>query len=1115
MTKDYYIQFVRTLFPERLPLKLINKMKLTCLSLCLSIGLTYASSSYAQSASISLNLTNQTVADVLETIEKQSDFNFFYNGKLVDVERKVSVNVQDKDVYALLDQLFEATNVAYKVVDKDVILSVNKINTTNQNKKTITGTVVDIYNEPIIGANIIEKGTTNGVITDIDGKFSLEVSPNIVLQVTYIGYLSQEISIKGYAPLKIQLKEDTQKLDEVVVIGYGVSRKSDLTGSVVRADLSTLQESPNISLASSLQGVVPGLNVGTPTKAGEEPSISIRGRNSLSGGASPLIVLDGIIFRGSMIDINPSDIQSVDVLKDASSTAIYGAQASNGVILITSKMGKGEGKPTIEYSGSFSYQQPTNSKMMPMDSEGFLGRVADRHLSLSRIGDDMLTMNPDWNPESHLMDQNVRNGYADGTDTNWWDLSTNDMPYIQTHNLSVRGKSEFSGYYFSVGYIDQENMIKNDSYERYNVRLNLDTKITEWLKIGVQSFFTSSDYSGISPSLSDIMTMPSLASPYDENGDLVNQPYLTRNNPLQAVLQDDKEKRYNLFANFFADVDIPFIKGLNYRLNFSQNLITGLHHNFNELGANFTGSAYKDNNSQYNWTMDHILSYKKDFGKHAISATFLYGAEERVYESTKAESSNFGNPTLGYNNIQAGQSDLQKASSTAWKEASLYQMFRLGYTFDSKYSLTGTVRRDGFSGFGVDNKFGIFPSGAFAWRISEEDFVKNNANWIDNLKLRLSYGANGNRTVGRYQTMAKLGSGSGYLFGDGGSAEQMQWMKSLANTNLKWETTKSFNVGLDFSVLNGRLYGDFEYYVANTTDLLYNINIPSMNGFGNIPTNIGKLKNTGQELSITGVPIKNKDFSWDITFNFSRNRNKVVSILGIDSDGDGREDDMIADKIFMNKPYGVCYDYNITGMWQIADKLNGTIPEGFDIGVYKIEDINKDEKYTAGEDREIIGYTDPAYRFSIQNSLRYKDWEFKFLINSIQGGDDYYYGQPGSGLPNPDNAYQENSFNFDYWTPENPDARYRQLGVYNGTVGEGFSPYIQRSFVRLQDVTLSYNVPSSFLNKAKIKRLKVYVSGKNLLTLTDWDGWDPETGAGLNFSHPVMKSYSVGLNLEF
>ena len=527
--------------------------------------------------------------------------------------------------------------------------------------------------------------------------------------------------------------------------------------------------------------------------------------------------------------------------------------------------------------------------------------------------------------------------------------------------------------------------------------------------------------------------------------------------------------------------------------------------------------AFSEIEKQTGMSVDNILSYKNTFGKHAINATFVYGIEKRQYEMTKAGATNFSNDILGFNKLDAGQADLQTATSGAWEESSLYTMLRAIYTYNDKYILTGTVRRDGFSGFGKNHKFGVFPSAALAWRISEEDFFKNNINWMENLKLRLSYGQNGNRTVGRYQTLAQMGAQTGYLFGDGSSAEQMQWIKSLANADLKWETTNTFNIGFDFGALNGRIFGNIEYYLSQTNNLLYDIDIPRINGLDKISSNIGKMRNRGFEMSVTGVPIETKDFSWDITFNFSRNRNKVVSILGIDADGDGKEDDLVTNKIFINHPYGVCYDYNIIGMWQIADKQAGLIPDGFEYGTYKVQDVNNDGKYTADQDRIILGYTDPAYRFSIQNSFRYKNWELKFLINSIQGGKNYYYGQPGSSLPNPDNIYQNNLFNFDYWTPENPNARYRQLGYYTQALGGyGFSPYVQRSFVRLQDVTISYNVPSAFLNKFKVNRLKLYVTGKNLLTFTDWDGWDPETGTGLvSNQYPVMRSYSVGLNLEF
>lgn len=1065
--------------------------------------------------SLSLKMQNVSVKKAMTELQAKSGYSFVYIAGDVDTDRKVSVDADQ--LQEAIKQILQGQQVTYEIQGKNVVVRkiASQSNAVKQERK-VSGTVKDANGEPIIGANVTVKGDSSiGTITDIDGRFSLDVPAGAVLQVTYIGFASQEIKVGNRKEVDISLREDTEMLDEVVVVGYGTAKKSDLAGAVVRADLNTLQESPNVSLGSALQGIIPGLNVGAVTQAGKNPSISIRGRNSISGGTSPLIVLDGIIYRGDLVDINMNDVESIDVLKDASAAAIYGSEASNGVILVTSKTGKTTGKPIIEYNGSFSYQQPTNKDLYPTGREGFLQRIADRFLEESRTGDDLLTPNPNWDVTKHLMDGNVLNGYLNGVDTDWWDMLTNDMPYIQTHNLSVRGRTEMNSYFMSVGYTDQQNLIINDTFKRYNIRANMDVNVTKWLKIGMQSFFTVSDYSGQSPNLTTVMELPPLAAAVDENGEYINQPYKSVLNPMLTIQQDDVNKRYNLSGNFYVDIDIPFIAGLNYRVNFSQNLIENKIFNFNKWGANFEGEGSKENNSQYNWTIDNILTYKNTFGNHAINATLVYGAEKRQYEMTKASASKFLNDALGYDNLGLGQSDMQSVSSGAWQESSLYMMARAIYSFKDRYIVTGTIRRDGFSGFGEGNKFGIFPSAAIAWRASEEDFIKNNVSWIDNLKLRMSYGQNGNRTVGRYQTLAKLDTDVGYLFGDGATGEQMQWVSSLANSDLKWETTNTFNFGIDFSLFRNRLFGNVDFYKSQTHNLLYDISIPEMNGIASIPTNIGKLNNKGFEMSITGIPIQTKDFAWSMTFNFSRNRNKVVSILGQDVDGDGKEDDLVADKIFIGHPYGVAYDYKLIGMWQIDDYLAGRIPEGFTYGTYKVEDLNKDGAYTDEDDRMILGYTDPAYRFSIQNTLQYKNWELKFMINSVQGGKKYYYGQPGKDLNNPDNIYQNNMFDFDYWTPENPDARYRQLGYAPNAYGTDFSPYMQRNFVRLQDVTISYNVPISFLRKFNVNRLKLYLTGKNLLTLTQWDGWDPESGSGLEAAYPVMRSYSIGLNIEF
>ena len=1073
-------------------------------------------------ARITLKNGNSSLEQIISEIEKQSHYLFVYT-KDVNIEQVYTVNAKPATLRETLDGLFSGTNVRYDVEGVYIVLSAGKnapakqaeVTVKQQTGKRITGTVVDEKGEPVIGANIVEKGVVaNGTITDIDGNFALHVQPNTTLTVSYIGYVTQEMAVGSRSELRIVLAEDMQALDEVVVIGYGTAKKKDVTGSIVRADLSKLQESPNVSLGQSLQGTVSGLNVGAVKEAGTDPEITVRGRNSLSGSTSPLIVLDGIIYRGSLVDLNPNDIESIDILKDASAAAIYGSQASNGVILVTSKTVKAMSKPIIEYTGYYTLQESTNDKMRPMNRDGFLQLVADRFLEESRTGADLLQPNPDWDVTRQLMDVNAVNGYLNGTDTDWYGLGTNDRPYITGHNLSVRGRSELSNYFMSIGLTDQMNLVKNDTYKRYNIRLNLDMKITDWLKVGTQSFFTLSDWSGIASVEGGLPPVCAVTDP--QTGEYIVNPYKGILNPALARQIDNEDKRYNLFGNFYADVDIPFVKGLNYRLNFSQNLINDKDFTFNPWGKELTGSGNKQNASQYSWTADHILTYKQTFGKHDINSTLLYGVEKRISETTNADGSGFANKVLGYDWLGAADAARQVISSEAWEESSVYAMLRLGYTFDGRYSFTGTVRRDGFSGFGKDNKFAFFPSVAAAWRLSEERFIRDNLTWVDNLKLRFSYGSNGNRTVERYQTLAKMSSGNSYLYGDGASAEKGVWINAMPNSSLKWETTNAFNVGLEFGVLNSRLSGTLEYYRSNTHDLLYNIEIPRINNnISSIPANIGKLANRGTELTLTGIPVQTKDFAWEVSFNYSLNRNKVVSIHGFDNDGDGKEDDLVSNKIFIGHPYGVCYDFEQIGMWQMADHQAGIIPNGFSYGSYKVRDINGDGKYTAADDRTILGYTDPSYRFSIENVLRYKGWELKAFVNSIQGGKNHYYAQPGKDLANPNNIYQNNSFKWDYWTPENPNARYRQIGFFPPALDYPYSPYIQRSFIRLQNVTLAYRLPSVLLRKAGINNCKVYVTGTNLATLTDWDGWDPETSTGLGGDYPLLRTYSLGINFDF
>ncbi|WP_186758605.1 SusC/RagA family TonB-linked outer membrane protein [Echinicola salinicaeni] len=981
---------------------------------------------------------------------------------------------------------------------------------TGNNK--IEGRVTDENGEGLPGATILEKGTNNGSITDLEGNFAISVSKNSTLIFSYIGYVNQEISVGNQNQLNVSLAPDLTNMDEVVVVGYGISKKSDLTGAVVRADIDAFRESPNTNIMQSLQGSVPGLNVGMTTTAGSSPSLSIRGLNSISGSSAPLIVLDGVIYNGNINEINPNDVESVDVLKDASSTAIYGSRAANGVLIITTKKGGKESKPVFNYSGTMTFQSPSNL-LTPLDREGYIEKVRNVEWEKSFLAPDYTQPNPDYEPS--FVYQTVADGYAAGTETNWLDLISQDS-YIQNHNLSVSGNSNGSKYYLSTSYTDQEGYIINDSYSRWTTRINLENEISEWFTFGLNSFAAFADYSGSSPDMRTAYLLSPLVSAYNEDGSLNLYPQGPLTNPLVPLEREDLDKRMNLVGNFYGIVSIPYVKGLTYRLNFSNNYRNSRSFGFDRFAQNQLGSGFKNNGTAYDRIIDNIVNYSTQINDvHGIKATLVYGHEKRVFEGTNTSSSIFTNMDLGYNRLQDGDIERQTVSASAYEENSLYSMARAQYDYNGKYFFTGTVRRDGFSGFGKNKKTGYFPSLGLAWTATEEPFLKNTLPGLNLLKFRGSFGESGNRTVGRYGTLAKMSSGYSYVYGDGGSSVIGQTIANLENADLGWETTRGLNLGIDFAVLKQRIRGNIEYYNTQTRDILYSINLPSITGFNSINTNIGKVANWGLESSISTVNVKKSGFQWESTFNFSMNRNKVVSILGQDNDGDGKEDDLISSGLWIGKSRGIIYHYNVLGIYQLGDE---DIIAGYKAGHYRIEDINGDGTISAAEDRKILGYSVPSYRFSIQNTFTYKNWTLRAFINSIQGGKQYYYG---NNRPQNDGAWGggDNIKNWniveewDYWTPNNPNAEYRQLNTA-GSVDPAI--YRQRSFVRLQDVSLSYNVPKFLLDRLSLKGLKIYGSGKNLATWTKWKGLDPETGTGITSGgYPVLRSYTVGLNVSF
>jgi TonB-linked SusC/RagA family outer membrane protein len=986
-----------------------------------------------------------------------------------------------------------------------------------QSTRLVKGKIIDENNDPLIGATVLEMGTTNGTVTDLEGLYTLNVqAEDATLVFSYTGYDPQQIVVGAQTNIDVVLRFASSELSEIVVVGYGTQRKRDLTGSLVSAPLEAFQEAPNTNILQSLSGSTPGITIGQTSVAGEEPEIEIRGQASLNGNLEPLIILDGVYYRGRISDLNPRDIASVDVLKDASSKAVYGAQAANGVILITTKSGRTAAKPVISYSGYYSAQSPAH-ELTPKGREEYLIGVRDVDWENGYLAPDYLQLNPNWTVENNTgLFPPLLEGLANGTDYNWYDEVT-DPGYITDHQLSVRGSSNETSYFLSGGYTDQQGWILNDNYNRITARVNVDVKITDWLSLGANSFGSFSNYSGESPAWSTLWQMSPLAAPRDEDGNLIVNPLGdNRLNPFLQSASDDRDLRNNLSGIFYARIQIPQIEGLSYRVNFSNNYRWDALSNSSPYDAGLSGRAIKINRATYDMLLDHIVSYDRRFGQnHGINATLLYGLNRINFDENRAEGTNISNLALSYNSLE--QAVIQLISSAAWEETYLYQMARLNYDFRNKYLITATVRRDGFSGFAENNKFGLFPSFGIGWIVSREGFMAN-VDKIGFLKLRASYGVNGNLTS-RYSSLARVAAGanSQYIFGDGGTTVNGQQIASLANSDLSWEKTAGINLGLDFSALNDRLSGSLDYYRSTTTDLLWNFVLPEITGFSSITSNIGEISNTGFEMLLNTTPVRRSKFNWDLGFNFAANDNRIERLLGQDNDGDGREDDLIANGLFIGESIGTIYSYGIDGIWQLSDV--GEIPNGFEPGQYRLQDLNGDGQITPQDDRQVLGRREPAYQFGIQNTLRYGDFTLRLFIKSIQGGKDGYLGlnNPWAGSYNtPGNAQSSNWFaEIDYWTPANPDAVYRRPGPDAAIAAQR---YFARSFVRLQDISLAYNLPEKLVERAGLQNLKLYVSGKNLLTFTDWEGWDPETGQGLGATQgralPVMQGLTFGLDVS-
>lgn len=1088
-------------------------MKLTSLFGVLCVSSAFAINVNSQSLRVNIHANQKQAKEVIKQIEEQTDYLFVYNHDKVNLNNTVTIQANNETVAEVLNQMFAGTDIIYAMQGNNILL-MQKDAVVQQSGKVVIGTIVDPSGMPVIGANVMVKGTTNGTITDMDGKFSLEVEEGATLQISYIGYANQEIKVGNQKTLSIALKEDAEALDELVVVGYGVQNKQAITGAVIKADIDTYRDVTSNNIMDMIKGSVPGLNIGGTNTAGAVPDFSIRGQNSTSGN-SPLVVLDGAIYDGSLGDIPSEDIENLTVLKDASAAAVYGSRSANGVILITTRRGRSNtNKPEFNVNLSYGISHELN-RIDVYDAEGYIQKLIDIRAmrGLDTNKNDITLYLTDVEAKNYNATPDHRPTLVDP-----YELIRQNA-YNLKANVSISNSSELASYYISTSLTDQKGVILNDRYKNFSGRINIDSNLASWLKVGVKANYSIRDYSGSSPNIDEATKLSPYASIWDEQGNYLKEPNgaVGTSSPFWMMKTDDLEKYNVLGAVLNTKISIPWVQGLSYELIYSNNLRWTQKNYFygknTVAGESKNGIGERMNENNYHMLLDNMIKYNNTFKDlHNIDVTLLYSREHRTWNSMKTYAENFDNTVLGDNKLEDGKKQL--VDTGEGESGAIGMMARASYTFDNRYSVTGTVRRDGCSSFSVNKKWATFASAGLNWNISKEKFLESVV-FLDDLNIRFSYGTNGNQTISPYTTLAKVGTGK-YIFAGDPSYSITQYISSFALDNLGWETTTGANWGLDFSLFNNRFSGSIDTYLTNTSDLLFPLAMPTVSGMSSITSNLGKIRNKGVELNLHSVNVANENFTWSTDFAFSLNRNKVVTIYGEDNDGDGKEDDLVSSGYFIGKPLGTIYTYKVIGMWQQEDLDNGTIMEGMRPGDYKLEDVNGDGKIDSENDRQFLGTSNENFRWSMTNTLTYKDWSLMIYINSVWGGNGYFLS--GSNTPYYDSYTDRTDMNrtvFDYWTPENTEAKYPRLDYqyqarYRGT------KYQDRSFIKLQKIALTYDL-SRFVKRIGLGNLRLSLSADNLLTFSPhWDGLDPETDQGLTqLARPSIRTYQFNLMFNF
>ena len=1094
-------------------------MRISTFLLMVCVFCSYAGNVHSQNAKVSIRMNNVKLDKILNEIENQTDYLFIYNNQ-VDINKITSVKVKNEAVAQVLDKILSGTGINYELEGTHIILTTEAIKDLHaqQQAKTVTGTVTDVSGEPIIGANIRIKGTTTGTITDIDGNFSIEAEPQSVIEVSYIGYLTQETVINNQKSIRFLLKEDTKTLDEVVVIGYGVQKKADLTGSVANINTEKLNTQSNANIGQALQGKIAGVDIVSQGGApGSGTRIMVRGIGTLNN-ASPLYIVDGM-YMNSIDHINPNDIASIDVLKDASSAAIYGSRAANGVIIVTTKEGSNtEGKPIIDLSVNLGIS--TASKFLDMlDAKGWAEVTTIARQAIGKPALDMAT------------------DLANKPDNDWQDIMFRPA-LMQNYNLSVKGGGKYSTYYTGLGYFNQDGIVKGTNYQRYNIQSKNDYK-RGIFSAGTNLIISFSHDKPLHQELRGgmigtiLQSVPTLEK-YDDTreggyggtyGDVVNIPH-----PL-AIIDDNIMDRYNenvkIFANLYAQIEL--FKGLKYKLNLTPDFSFERYKNYLNkydfgLATNSITQLTERQRRRRNILVENLLTFDRTFGEHKISALAGYTYQDSRFRHIQAYGE--GLPQ-GLEEIDAATTN-RSNEGNSWRSVLTSILGRVFYSYQNKYLFTATIRRDGSSKFGKNNRYGYFPSFSLGWNVAEEKFMEN-VHWLDQLKLRGGYGVLGNQEIDNYQYSSTITTGINYPDGNGGLL-QGAFPKNFANPDIKWEETAMTNVGIDFMAFNNRLSLTADYYVKNTKDILLTVPIPISSGGANDPIrNAGKIRNNGFEFNLGWMDQPNPDISYGINLIGSFNKNKVIA-MGSESGsikGGSTNQNITTSETKAGYPIGGYWLISTAGYFNSQEEVDAYAKDGKKIqpaaepGDIKFVDANNDGVIN-DDDRVFQGSPFPDFTFALNGNMRYKNFDLSIGLQGVLGNK--IYNATRQTLEDVTKGSNFLASCLDYWTPGNKNASHPRLtwdDPNRNTRAESDRYLENGSYLRLRSVQLGYTFPQTWF-KGAIQHARVYINAENLFTITSYSGYSPDVNADNanyrgfdNFIYPTNRTFMLGLNVTF